>query len=378
MEKNIGNLIRGYLRNSISMEELTFLKKWVSKKENQAFFRDFLYTYYKGNVFDTEKNLGLFESKAFGKKPLALQRRNRFSFVKYAAIFIGILTCGYFVYYYNQKPIEGFPATEVTLEVEGVGTQILDISTTKDLAGKNGMVLARQKGNTLDYVDSDQDSTAITFNVLKVPYGKTFQVLLSDQTHVYLNAGSSLRYPTKFIKGHLREVFLEGEGYFKVGKDKESPFIVRANGISTEVFGTEFNISSYSNDQSTQVVLIEGSIGVFDKGNRFDSQLHKVLKPNEMASKEIGKSISVSNVDVRGHIAWIDGTLLFRNEGFGTIARKLQRHYNVNIINNDETLGDKKFTGRFDVETVDQVLRTFQKTNSFNYKIEGSNITINP
>nr|WP_281387348.1 FecR domain-containing protein [Arenibacter arenosicollis] len=231
----------------------------------------------------------------------------------------------------------------------------------------------------MDYQGINSEDGEIVYNVLRVPYGKTFEVLLPDQTHVFLNAGSSLRYPNKFQKGKDREVLLEGEGYFKVSKDKNSPFIVNANGITTEVFGTEFNITSYGDDSFTSVVLIEGSVGVTDNSKRLSGlQPDLMLKPNDMATKTKGEEISVEQVDIAEHVSWISGTLFFKNENFRSIVKKLQRHYNVVVINNYKALEEKKFTGRFDIESVEQILKTFQKSNNFNYIITKNNIIINP
>ena len=97
-----------------------------------------------------------------------------------------------------------------------------------------------------------------------------------------------------------------------------------------------------------------------------------------MVTRSGTETLVVSEVDISGHIAWIDGTLLFKNEKFENIIKKLRRHYDVVITNNDLALGEKRFTGRFDIETVEQILMTFQKTNHFNYIVKDRTIIINP
>ncbi len=378
MEKKIEDLIKNYLRNSISKDELTFLKRWVSSKENERLFKNIVSKYYRDNAFDTPRALELLESRIFEEQSFVQPKKNQFVWLKYAAVFVGVLAASYFAYFFNQSPKTEFPVNSITLEVEGVGSQVLSSTVTKDLVGENGEVLAKQTGNALNYLDANNGGAKVTYNILKVPYGETFQLFLADHTHVYLNSGSSLRYPSKFVKGQAREVFLEGEAYFKVSKSKEIPFIVRANNFSTEVFGTEFNVTSYPDDDYDKVVLVEGSVGVYDKGDRFDEKLHKILKPKEIASKRIGDSILISEVDVNAHIAWLNGALFFKNEKFKVIKKKLQRHYDKIIVNNYQALDEKRFTGRFDIETIEQVLITFQKTNNFNYVVKGKNIIINP
>ena len=372
-------IIESYIKNTISEDELNILREWVSKEGNAIRFKEMIHKYYQDHPFDPKKSFKVFESQTFDKdkKVYAFPKngKKRFSFIKYAAIFVGMATTGYFMYQMNPKPVKtAVSPHEVTLEVEGMGTRILNTSDHNNIKTDNGSVLAEQNGNILDYRTT---KNSIAHNILKVPYGKTFHVHLSDGTHVYLNAGSILRYPSKFIEGRIREVFLEGEGYFKVTKNGEWPFIVRGTNMNAEVFGTEFNVSSYSEDPKSKIVLVEGSVGVFEGDDRFNARSDFLLSPNEMASKTNMDRIHVSPVDVSSHIAWIDGALLFKNERFTSIAKKLERHYNVRIVNNYMALGEKKFTGRFDIETVDQVLTAFQKTNKFTYIRKGDEIIIN-
>lgn len=378
MKKSIKIIIRQYLQNTISEEDLDHLKDWISKENNQKYFREFIHSYYKNKVYDIKKAFKLFEDATFDKEVAMKYKSLRATILKYAAVFIGLIALGYSVFYFNQNTALELPENQVTLEVEGSGVKVLDTSVIKNLTGKHGEVLAKQNKNTLDYQGLGTEDGEIVFNVLRVPYGKTFQVLLPDQTHVFLNAGSSLRYPNKFQKGGKREVFLQGEGYFKVSKNKNSPFIVRANEMTIEVYGTEFNISSYTDDLFTEVVLIEGSVGVKDNSGQPNFKPNVMLRPHEMASKTNGAEISIEQVNISEHISWIDGTLFFKNESFGSVVKKLQRHYNVVVTNNYKALEEKKFTGRFDIETVEQILRTFQKTNNFNYIITKNNIIINP
>ena len=379
MKTNIKIIIRQYLQNTISKEDLDHLKDWISNEDNQKQFREFIYSHYNNKAYDTKKAFQLFENATLDNGVVVPFKSLRATIFKYAAVFVVLMALSYTIFHFNRNTTVELPENQVTLEVEGSGVKILNPSVSKDLTGKDGEVLAKQEKNTLDYQGLDGEDAEIVYNVLRVPYGKTFQVLLPDKTHVFLNAGSSLRYPSKFKKGKNREVFLEGEGYFKVSKNKNSPFIVKAKGITTEVFGTEFNISSYTDDSYTAVVLIEGSVGITDNSEQQSNfKTNLMLKPNEMASKTMSSEISVEQVDIAEHISWVDGTLFFKNESFGSIVKKLQRHYNVVVTNNYKALDEKKFTGRFDIESVEQILNTFQKTNNFRYIITDNKIVINP
>ena len=132
----------------------------------------------------------------------------------------------------------------ITIQLEDGNTQIINENRTSQLIDKNGNVLGQQSGNQLVY-NSDVKNDVLVYNTLTVPYGKQFELQLSDGTNVHLNAGTSLKYPVKFVKGKNREVFLNGEAFFNVAKEVNHPFIVNANEIDVRVLGTQFNISSY-------------------------------------------------------------------------------------------------------------------------------------
>ncbi|MCL6265423.1 FecR family protein [Flagellimonas myxillae] len=377
MEQKIKYIIKDYLENKISAKDLKILQEWVSVPENKKMFKEHLAEHYKSPLFDVDKAYDVFERRTGQDKNTKSKVIRIQPYLRYAAMLIITISMGYLVYHLNQQPTADLPINEVTLETDG-GTYILDVSGQRSITSKNNEeVVATQNGETLSY-NGNLESGEIVYNILNVPYGRTFEVELSDKTYVYLNAGSRLKYPAHFAPNVPREVFLEGEAYFKVTKNDESPFIVRANGASTEVFGTEFNVTSYSEDNETSIVLVEGSIGVFEEETRFDPEKHTKLVPNQMASISGKAPITITQVDVSGYIAWVDGQLIFKNEKFENIARKLQRHYNVIITNNNLALNEKRFTGRFDIETVEQILNTFQRTNPFNYRISNRQIIINP
>ncbi len=196
---------------------------------------------------------------------------------------------------------------------------------------------------------------------------------------MYLNAGSRLRYPVKFLKGERRVVELEGEAYFKVTKDKHDSFIVSSNAVNTEVYGTEFNISSYENEERVAVVLVEGKVAVSRNDINRDSIRQKFLRPNEMASyTKDGGAILITEENVAKHIAWIDGVLFFKNSSFQNILRKLERHFNLTIQNNYKEINGERFTGVFDVEGIEKVLKTMQNHTFFNYTLTKNQLIINP
>ena len=160
-------------------------------------------------------------------------------------------------------------------------------------------------------------------NVLTTPSNATAEVTLADGSVVTVNAGSKLIYPQSF-QGATREVELQGEAYFKVKHDAKHPFIVRSNGIATQVLGTEFNVRSFSKAQ-THVTLVQGSVKVSTPS------ASKLIKPGEDASL-YGGVLTVRSVDTEEYTAWKDGEFYFDNESLLDIAKEIGKWYNVSVI----------------------------------------------
>jgi len=194
---------------------------------------------------------------------------------------------------------------------------------------------------------------------------------------VMLNSGSTLTYPSSFEGMDKRIVQLKGEAFFEVSKNPEQPFIVSTEKMYTQVFGTVFNVSAYEEDDAAEVVLVEGSIGVGESMGSPENNL-QMLKPSQKASNNIdgNKGFVVENVDVTSYISWTKGVLAFENEPMSEIIKRLQRQYNVRITNQHEKLEERRFTGMFDEEDIDHVLRTIQAHTHFSYTKEGNKITI--
>jgi ferric-dicitrate binding protein FerR (iron transport regulator) len=180
------------------------------------------------------------------------------------------------------------------------------------------------------------------------------------------------------LKGAPREVFLDGEAFFEVSEDKKRPFIVQANGLNTRVYGTKFNVNSYKNDDIEEVVLLEGSVGIKLIGKQPSIAEELLLKPNEMASLDRTGKIHMQSIDVESHVAWIDGVLMFENERLEDVFKKLERHFDVSIKNNYTVINDNRYTGIFDEENIEEILKIFSKIKPFIYTINKKEIIINP
>lgn len=226
--------------------------------------------------------------------------------------------------------------------------------------------------------------------------GSKTRVQLPDGTKVWLNAGSKLTYDKEF-NNVRREVTLTGEGYFDVVRNEKKPFIIHTEKMDVKVLGTQFNVKSYPNDKATEAALIRGSIEVSLK----DRPSEKIiLKPNEkivVANRDtvitIGNSpgshkespeplVAIRRLTYQKEdstiieTSWIENKLVFEDESFKDLALKMERWYGVTIRFTDENVAALRFTGVFEEETIEDVMRALKITATFNYKFQGKTIII--
>ncbi|RVT74420.1 FecR family protein [Flavobacterium sufflavum] len=324
---------------------------------------------------DAEKNWDELKERINVKKnPIVINWKNIF---QYAAVFVGLLSLVYvFQYKTDSQTKTVIPADAIQLVLENGDVQILSPNGDQQIIKKNGEVVASQKENQISY-SSSRVIDKLVYNEIKIPYGKTFVVTLSDGTVVNMNAGSSLKYPVQFIKGHNREVVLEGEAFFDVTKDKAHPFIVKTRGVDVRVLGTKFNVSSYKEEVDINTVLVEGSVSLSSAATPNEKAM---LVPGEKGTWNNQKrAITVEKVDTRFYTEWMNGELVFRKTAFKDIIIKLERSYNVTIENNRKDLLAKKFNASFNknIESIEVVLETMSKIQDFTFKKEGKLIKIN-
>jgi len=380
-EKEIEIIIHKFLVNAATQEDIKLLTKWV-KDNKYAFHQQVELQYLITGAVEKEKAERLKKDliENFEQLKIKNRRKRTFQIVRYAAIFIGVVTLCISYYFQNNKIVEP-TQQEITITLgDGTSKEILKTDTS-GLVSSTSTYVAKQEGTKITYnkiaVKNNAELKPLVYNTLKVPYGKKFQVVLSDGTEVYVNSGSSITYPVAFYNEGPRKVVLKGEAYFIVKSDSLRPFSVGIGSIETRVLGTEFNISNYEDNEHATVVLVEGSLSV-NKSKNLDAE-SIVLTPNQMVSYSfLDKNLTVQNVDVSSYIAWKDGILLFRNEDFYRITKKLERHYNMEIEIHDVEVGKERYTGRFRTETIDEVLQAFQRIKEFQYSNNNNKISINP
>lgn len=380
-KRNIDSIIIKLIEDNISDEENEFLIKWLEDEKNKTYFNQFIeinYLINAKNSFDYRTSLQ--KTKALISRK---SRINYWTFLKYAAVFIAFIGIGYYFVNYNKTTaVAGnqlqIANDNITLELENGNVKVIQTNGEQQHINISRKVVAEQIGNILNY-EKENSAEELAYNILTIPHGKKFQVVLSDGTEVYLNSGTVLKYPVKFIAGLNRQVYLlAGEAYFDVVKDAKHPFIVNADDMNVRVLGTVFNVSTYPEDSSINTVLIEGAVSIFGNDKKYDRATSLELKPGFKASwNKTKNNISVEEVDTNIYTGWINGKLIFKNSQFKNIIKKLERHYNVTIINNNSKLDEKNYDATFDVETIEEVLNSFNKNYEIEYTIENNKIIIN-
>jgi len=196
---------------------------------------------------------------------------------------------------------------------------------------------------------------------------------LADGTHIWLNSGSQLSYPTRF-KGDSREVYLLGEAFFEVKANPDKPFYVITSDIRIKVLGTSFNVSSYSEDNTVQTVLLKGKVTA-GKNKLFASSIE--LVPGERLTYDKSKSnLSKDKVDVQLYSSWINGYLVFKNIPITEVFTKLKRFYNQDI-SVDEGLEKITFSGKLDLgDNLKDVLRNIAFASSVNVEEKNDSFLI--
>jgi ferric-dicitrate binding protein FerR (iron transport regulator) len=274
------------------------------------------------------------------------------------------------------------------LQLGNGSTIILDSAHNGLLARQGGARVIKLDSGELSYQGGAQAggpkgshadvSAAPLYNTITTPRGGQYQLVLPDGTRVWLNAASSLRFPTAFT-GSDRTVSMTGEAYFEVASDKVRPFHVQVNQMTVDVLGTHFNVMAYSDEKAVKTTLLEGSVKV-EEGS-----LERLLSPGQQASLSnpvpVGstapRKLAVQSVDVQQVVAWKNGFFELDNMDLGTIMRQISRWYDVDI--NYQTMDTTtRFGGGISRKlNLPDVLRLLE-VNGVRFKLENRILTITP
>ncbi len=215
----------------------------------------------------------------------------------------------------------------------------------------------------ISYFQSETSSPQLV--EIRTRPGTTATLVLPDSSRVVLNSESVLRYPAFFART-TREVSLEGEGYFSVAKDPEKQFIIHTPGQGeVRVYGTELNVEAYPADYRVKTTLVSGKVSFTFKGRTAETVLHPGQKVTYDTRK---KSLRVTEAFVEGVIGWKDGKLIFRNTPFEEILDRLSKQYAVEFILKRKELGHYPFTGAFERQPLNRILKHFTFSSKIRFK----------
>jgi ferric-dicitrate binding protein FerR (iron transport regulator) len=295
-----------------------------------------------------------------------------------AAVLVLVLAVAItYQYFFRSDPgiIAGriVPGTEKALLKLDDGTVIeLDSTGAGNVATDGGSEIVKLKDGTIAYnnVATNQD---VKFNEVTIPAGGSYKLRLPDGTRVWLNAVSSIRFPTRFA-GSERKVIVKGEAYFEVAHNKEQPFIVEVPGRQQiSVLGTHFNINAYEDEAAVKTTLLQGSVKVQTPG----SGRNVVLHPGQQTVVRAGNTIeTITGIDIEKVMAWKNGYFDFDHTEISEIMRQVSRWYNASI-EMDPRLKGLTFSGRIPrTENVQKLLKMFEATSTVRYRIAGNQIQI--
>jgi len=303
-----------------------------------------------------------------------------------AAVILLILSSGlYFNSLKNKTPVivqtesprfknDVLPGENRAILTLDDGSQInLDDAQNGVLASEDNTDIRKTGSGQLEYSAGDKIIETLKYNTLSTPMGGQYQLSLPDGSKVWLNSGSSIRFPTAFI-GKERVIELKGEAFFDIKENKKMPFIVRTNNsMDIRVLGTQFNVMAYDDEKSINTTLLEGSVQILkESGTAF-------LEPGQAAilNKGTGK-IKVAIADIDEAVAWKNGYFIFSNENIESIMRKVSRWYNVEV-DYQGNLSNKDFVGTISRDkNISELLKMLELTGAIHFKVDGRRVTVMP
>ncbi|BDF56513.1 MULTISPECIES: FecR family protein [Butyricimonas] len=317
------------------------------------------------------------------KEQLAGQRKRRslFSAWQIGVAASVILLVGIGLYWgFNKKP--KVKQVEVAAHVEMGGAKAILVTSRGDeivlqdssvqLITLGGGMVAKNDGVQVSYKENEGagKEDVLEYNTIRVPRGGEYKLFLSDNTEVFLNSDSEIRFPVKFGKGK-RDVFLRGEAFFVVTKDASRPFVVNANDkMSVEVLGTQFNLQAYPDDAFVETTLNEGAVRVFNgkQGVR--------LRPDEQAVYDEGK-FTVRKVDASSYSAWKEGRFMLLNHSLENIMTRLARWYNIDIFWENPEVKEYHFSGELArYEDFTEILRMLELATRVHFEVKDRTVFV--
>lgn len=387
-EREIQKLVEKFLNGTASDEEEAKLHKWYDKKgfDSEEIMID-TDGESKQDVKERLFNAISAKKENTGKNQLVRNRRVlRLSYAAAILIFLLSGTYFYFINNSNKEPIHytqlmkndvGPAGENAILEFDDGKLVGLDSTKIHDSLNSYGVALTKDGHGMLSLsIKPGTKGLKNRTNTIRTPKGGHFHLILSDGTKVWLNASTLIRFPSSFTDAQ-REIYLEGEAYFEVAKvqnfeNKNIPFIIKTQQQQITVLGTNFNVSSYPNDENERTTLSEGSVKVSPRG----SDQFMLLKPGEQSLVQ-ENTVTKQLADLESTLAWKDGDFIFNHENLFDIMKKIERWYDVEVVFDEDVNKNRTFSGAVSrSRNLSDVLELLKMTGKVNFKIEGRRVFV--
>jgi transmembrane sensor len=248
---------------------------------------------------------------------------------------------------------------------------VLDDAKNGELAIEGASTITKESGRVRYGAELVSTAAPLVYNTMSTPNGRQYSLVLADGSKIWLNAASSVTFPTNF-PGKERKISISGEAYLEVAHDPSKPFLVSANGVEVEVLGTKFNINAYGDEEATKATLLEGGIKI--RAGRAEG----ILRAGQEAEIRQGGLKITSGVDPDGVIAWKEGLFNFEHSDINKILREFARWYDIDV-QYDGSIRGKEFWGivsrNSTLASVMKILKAGSSTGII-YRIEGKKLFV--
>ncbi|OKS87014.1 FecR family protein [Mucilaginibacter polytrichastri] len=362
------SLIKKYIAGTCTAEEQAIVESWYEK------------TLSTREVTLAEPDYDSIEEEIWSK--LSKQQMpviNIWPRIAIAASILMILSASAYFFWYYQPSQQQIAIIQKQDIPPGSNKAILTLNNGRQitLTGARKGILANQ-GNTKINKAADGEviynapasgQDEVMYNTMTTPRGGQYHLVLADGTHVWLNAASSIKYPTAFTEDY-REVTITGEVYFEVAHNPAKPFRVAAGNQTTEVLGTHFNINAYADEQIMKTTLLEGSIKVSTSGQV------NLLKPGQQAQFDGNKMQVIDHANTEEAIAWKNGYFRFNNQNIRDIMSKLSRWYDIDVAYEGMVSNEGYYGTISRYKNISEVLEMLQQTKGVHFSIKGRRVTV--
>lgn len=386
MERDqVVNLLQGHLKGILTRAERVVLEQWadehpshralLDRVSDEAWLAESLHSYDSILATNDQVTAERLAGKLLNSGGKQATGSSRFRYwLPYAAAVLAAIVIGTLRYFNANDPKKNLPESAAQIQPGAYRAMLTSAGNSVQLSSdQSGIILS---SGEVTYLDGTTVGLPLADTVtLTTPRGGTYQVTLPDGSKIWLNAASTLKYPSRFGED-ARQVTFSGEGYFEIAPDARRPFRVVADGQRVDVLGTEFNISAYPDDPDSRITLVEGKVGVVVNHEKGADQSVN-LSPSEQARISAGR-LSKSTISVDKEIAWRAGLFAFRNEPLTSIMRKIARWYDVHVEFKGR-IEERTFTGVVSRDAaISNVLQTLALTEKVQFEIQGKTIVVKP